>query len=120
MRNIPGRLLAVVLATGAVGLAAPIAGASADVPSAGFAFPSLGGGLVIGGNQIGSAFCVGTNRPSAGGNNGSTSASSCGGTAYQGAHYGQITYGQPGVGTTVINSPDTEVTSTLGSITNVG
>jgi hypothetical protein len=119
MRYIRGRLVAVLVATGAVALAAPVAGASAQVPPVGFSFPSLGG-LVIGGNQIGSAFCVGTNRPSAGGNNGSTSASSCGGTAYQGAHYGQITVGQPGVGTSVINSPFTTVTSTSGSITIIG
>ena len=119
MRSIGRRFLTVVVATGAVALAAPIAGASAEVPGGGLSLPSLGG-VTIGGNQIGSAFCVGTNRPSAGGNNGSTSASSCGGTAYQGAHYGQIGLGQPGMGTTVINSPFTTVTSTSGSITILG
>ena len=120
MRSIRTRLLALVAATGAVALAAPVSGASAQVPPVGFSFPLVGGGVTIGGNQIGSAFCVGTNRPSAGGNNGSTSASSCGGTAYQGPHYGQISLGQPGFGTTVVNSPFTTVTVSSGSITNIG
>ena len=119
MRSIRRRLLALMVATGAVALAAPVSGASAQVPSAGFSLPSLGG-VFVGGNQIGSAFCVGTNRPSNGGNNGSTSASSCGGTAYQGAHYGQITLGQPGFGTSVVNSPFTQVTISYGSITENG
>ena len=122
MRSIRTRLLALVVATAGVALAAPVSGASAQIlpfPS----IPSFGGsvtGVTVGGNQIGSAFCVGTNRPSAGGNNGSTSASSCGGTAYQGAHYGQITLGQPGYGTSVINSPFSVVTVTSGSITTNG
>ncbi len=115
MRSIRTRLLALVLATGAVALAAPVSGASAQIPPIGF-FPPLAG-VTVGGNQIGSAFCVGTNRPSAGGNNGSTSASSCGGTAYQGPHYGQISLSQPGFGTTVTNSPFTTVTVSSGSIT---
>jgi hypothetical protein len=113
------RLVAVVVATGAVALAAPVSGASAQV-SPGFSSPALGG-VTIGGNQIGSAFCVGTNRPQAGGNNGSTSASSCGGgTTYQGAHYGQVGLGDPGAATTIINSPGTIVNSSSGSITTIG
>ena len=116
MRSIRTRLLALVVATGAVALAAPVSGASAQIPPVGFSIPSLGG-VFVGGNQIGSAFCVGTNRPSTGGNNGSTSASSCGGTAYQGAHYGQISLGQPGFGTSVVNSPFSVVTVSSGSIT---
>jgi hypothetical protein len=118
MSFIPRRLLAVVVAAGAMALAAPVAGASAQ-DSPGFSSPALGG-ITIGGNQIGSAYCVGTNRPAAGGNNGSTSASSCGGTAYQGAHYGQIGLGEPGSGTTIINSPDASVNSSSGSITIIG
>jgi hypothetical protein len=118
MRFIHRRLLAVVVATGAVALVAPVSGASALV-SPGFSSPAFGG-LTIGGNEIGSAYCVGTNRPAAGGNNGSTSASSCGGTAYQGAHYGQIGLGEPGAATTIINSPGAIVTSSSGSITIVG
>ena len=118
MRSIRTRLLALVVATGAVALAAPVAGASAQIPPVGF-FPPLGG-VIVGGNQIGSAFCIGTNRPSAGGNNGSTSSSSCGGTAYQGAHTGQISFGQPGFGTSVVNSPYSVVTVSSGSITSFG
>jgi hypothetical protein len=118
MSFIPRGLLAVVVATGAVALAAPVSGASAQ-DSAGFSSPAFGG-ITIGGNQIGSAYCVGTNRPAVGGNNGSTSASSCGGTAYQGAHYGQIGLGEPGSGTTVINSPGADVTSSSGSVTTIG
>jgi hypothetical protein len=116
MRSISRRLLALAVATATVALAAPVAGASAQVPPLGYSLPPLGG-VIVGGNQIGSAFCVGTNRPSTGGNNGSTSASSCGGTAYQGAHYGQIILGQPGFGTSVTNSPFTNVTVSYGSIT---
>jgi hypothetical protein len=118
MSFIRRRLLAAVVATGAVALGAPVSGASAQV-SPGFSSPAFGG-ITIGGNQIGTAFCVGTNRPAAGGNNGSTSASACGGTAYQGAHYGQISTGDPLVGTTVTNSPGAIVTSSSGSITIIG
>ena len=118
MSFIRRRLLAAVVATGAVALAGPVSGASAQ-DSPGFSSPALGG-ITIGGNQIGSAYCIGTNRPAAGGNNGSTSASSCGGTAYQGAHYGQITLGEPGSGTTIIDSPDANVNSSAGSITIIG
>ncbi len=86
MRSIRTRLLTTVIATGVVALAAPVSGASAAIPTfpgfAGYAgytlptsFPSLGGAVsAVGGNQIGTAGCVGTNRPSVGGNNGSTSA----------------------------------------------
>jgi hypothetical protein len=66
-----------MVATGAVALAAPISVASAQVP-----IPPIGGfgigATAIGGNQIGSVGCVTTNRPSFGGNNGSTSAQTCG------------------------------------------
>jgi hypothetical protein len=120
MRSISRRLLALAVVTGTVALAGPISGASAQTSPFDFSLPQLGGGVSVGGNQIGSAFCVGTNRPSTGGNNGSTSASSCGGTAYQGPHYGQIVLGQPGFGTTVTNSPFTDVTVSYGSVTDNG
>ena len=74
-------LLAVV--TGVLATAAPVASASA-LPLIGFP-----GGLAIGGNEIGAADCVGTNRPSGGGNAGSTSNQTCGPTqAFNGPSVG--------------------------------
>ncbi|MCW3012927.1 MAG: hypothetical protein JWO02_19 [Solirubrobacterales bacterium] len=116
MRSIRTRLLAVALATGAVALAAPVAGASAQLlPGAGlpFAFPS--GIAAAGGNQIGTAGCVGTNRPSIGGNNGSTSAQTCGAIlSFGGPQIGQIS---SVIGPTIIGSPATAVNESAGSIT---
>jgi hypothetical protein len=119
MTSIRRRLVAVVVATGAVALAGPVAGASAQIPTIGF--PGFGGSTIaVGGNQIGSAVCIGTNRPQAGGNNGSTSAQACGGASWQGPHWGQVSAQDPGFGTTVINSPFTEVNVSSGSITQIG
>jgi hypothetical protein len=116
MRSIRGRLLALVVATGAMALAAPISGASAQVPVGGFPFPGTDI-AAIGGNQIGSAGCVGTNRPSVGGNNGSTSAQTCGALlAFTGPQIGQIS---SVVGPTIIGSPFTDVTESAGPITQV-
>lgn len=107
MRSIRRRLLTSVVATGAVALAAPISGASAQVP----VLPLV----EIGGNQIGSAGCVGTNRPAFGGNNGSTSALACGGASFQGPQIGQI--GGYDAGPATIDSPFSEVNVSAGSIT---
>jgi hypothetical protein len=115
MRSIRRRVVAVVVATGAVALAAPVSGASAQLP-----FPGLGTTVVaIGGQQIGSAVCASTNRPEAGGNNGTTSAQACSSVAsWQGAHVGQIG-GEP-FGNNIVNSPFTEAYVTSGSITQIG
>jgi hypothetical protein len=103
MRCIRRRLLAVV-ATGAVALGAPAAGASAQVPPIGFPFPlgsTAAGGM--GGNEIGATGCVGTNRPSFGGNNGSTSVHNCGVLlSFSGPQIGEIS---SVVGGAVIGSP---------------
>ena len=122
MRSIHRRLLTLSVATGAAALAAPVSGASAAgiPPLTPIAFPPLGGGLgvaAVGGNQIGQAGCVGTNRPSVGGNNGSTSAQSCGAVlSFQGAQIGQIS---AVIGPTIIGSPNTLVNESAGSITAV-
>jgi hypothetical protein len=115
MRSIRRRLLAVVVATSAVALAAPVSGASAFIiPPVGF---PLGGNTAIGGNQIGTAGCVGTNRPSFGGNNGSTSAQSCGAVlSFLGPQIGQIS---SVIGPTIIGSPLTQVNVSAGSITGI-
>jgi hypothetical protein len=110
-------LRAVMVATVAVALAAPISVASAQVPS-----PPIGGfgiGIsAIGGNQIGSAGCVTTNRPAFGGNNGSTSAQTCGAPlAFTGPQIGQI---NSLIGPTMTGSPFTVVTVSAGPITQVG
>jgi hypothetical protein len=113
------------VATGAAALAAPVSGASAaGIPAftpIGFpplGLPSLGGAAIgVGGNQIGTAGCVGTNRPSVGGNNGSTSAQTCGAVlSFQGAQIGQIS---AVIGPTIIGSPNTLVNNSAGSITAV-
>jgi hypothetical protein len=115
-RAIRGRLLAVAAATGAVALAAPVSGASAQIAPVGVPLPGTGG-AAIGGNQIGSAGCVGTNRPSFGGNAGSTSAQTCGAlVAFTGPQIGQIS---SVVGPTIIGSPLTNVTMSAGPITQV-
>jgi hypothetical protein len=113
-RSIRSRLLAVA-ATGAVALAAPVAGASAQIwPS--FSFPPIGGAAVSG-NQIGTAGCVGTNRPSLGGNNGSTSAETCGSLlAFTGPQIGQIS---SVIGPTMIGTPGSIVIVSAGSVTGV-
>lgn len=111
------RLLAVALATGALALAAPISGASAEiVPPVGFPIlPS--GGAAIGGNQIGSAGCVGTNRPSFGGNAGSTSAQTCGALlSFTGPQIGQIS---AVIGPTIIGPALAQVNVSAGPITQV-
>ena len=117
MRSNRRRLLAVMVATGAAALAAPVSGASAaifppvDVPLAPI------GGIGIGGNQIGSAGCVGTNRPSVGGDNGSTSAQTCGALlSFSGPQIGQIS---SVIGPTIIGSPFAVVNVSAGSITGV-
>jgi hypothetical protein len=117
IRAIRRRLLAVVAATGAIALAAPISGASAEIiPPVGLPVVPTGG-AAIGGNQIGSAGCVGTNRPSFGGNAGSTSAQTCGSVlSFTGPQIGQIA---SVIGPTIIGSPLTQVNESAGPITQV-
>ena len=122
MRSIRRRLLAVVVATGGVALAAPVSGASAQVWPVGFTFPTAFplppiGGVGVGGNQIGTAGCVGTNRPSVGGNTGSTSAQTCGAVlSFSGPQIGQIS---SVIGPTIIGSPFAQVNVSAGAITGV-
>jgi hypothetical protein len=117
MRSIRRRLLAVVVATGAVAVAAPVSGASAQIPPVGGLPLAPLGGSAIGGNQIGTAGCVGTNRPSFGGNNGSTSAQTCGtALSFTGPQIGQIS---SVIGPTIIGSPFTDVTVSAGPITQI-
>jgi hypothetical protein len=117
MTPIRRRLLAVVVATGAVALAAPISGASAQIPPVGLPIAPLGG-PVIGGTQIGTAGCVGTIRPSFGGSAGSTSAQTCGAVlSFTGPQIGQIS---SVMGPTIIGSPFTDVTVSAGPISQVG
>ena len=67
------------------------------------------------GNQIGAAGCVGTNRPSVGGNNGSTSAQSCGAVLnFSGPQIGQIA---SVIGPTIIGSPGSNVVVSAGPVT---
>jgi hypothetical protein len=119
MRPTRRRLLAVMVATGAVALAAPVSGANAQIPPVGVPLAPLGGpATAIGGNQIGTAGCVGTNRPSFGGNAGSTSAQTCGAVlAFTGPQIGQIA---SVMGPTIIGSPFTDVTVSAGPISQVG
>jgi hypothetical protein len=113
------RLLSAGLAVGALALAGPVAGAGATtlptLPTA-FPIPTLPlAGNAIGGNQIGSAGCVGTNRPSVGGNNGSTSAQTCGAVlSFSGPQIGQIS---SVIGPTIIGSPGTDVVTSAGPVT---
>ena len=121
------RLTLGVVATGAVALAAPVADASAltfptalptTLPAAPPILPIPAvplAGNAIGGNQIGSAGCVGTNRPSVGGNNGSTSHQTCGAVlAFSGPQIGEIS---SIIGPTVIGSPGTNVILSAGPVT---
>jgi hypothetical protein len=135
------RLMALVSMSCAVALAAPVAGAGAavlptlpagplpalpagplPVPSAG-PLPVLPGGGIgvsaIGGNQIGEAGCVGTNRPSFGGNSGSTSAQTCGAVlSFQGPQIGQVA---SAIGPTIIGSViQMPINTTNGAITTTG
>jgi hypothetical protein len=106
------RLPAAAVATVALALAGPVSGASAQLPGG---FPLSPGGAAIGGNQIGTAGCVGTNRPSFGGNAGSTSAQTCGAVlAFTGPQIGQIS---SVVGPTLIGSPLSQVNVSAGPIT---
>ena len=119
------RLLSAVMAVGAVAaLAGPVAGASALTP------PTLGAGFpaalpiptlplaanAVGGQQYGAnSGCVGTNRPSVGGNNGSTANQNCGvALAFTGPAIGQIS---SVIGPTVIGSPGTKVVVSAGPVT---
>ena len=115
MRSISRRLLAVAVATGAAALAAPVSGASAVID------PPIGvpvAGSAIGGNQIGSAGCVGTNRPSFSGNSGSTSAQTCGTlTSSGGPQTGQIS---TMYGPVTTDSPVSQVLESAGPITILG
>src|SRR3954470_917316 len=120
-------LVSAVITTGAVALAGPVAGASAatlpafptTLPTALPAVPPVPivplAGNAVGGNQIGSAGCVGTNRPSVGGNNGSTSAQTCGAVlSFSGPQIGQIS---SIVGPTIIGSPLAKVVVSAGPVT---
>jgi hypothetical protein len=117
--------LAAVVATAAVALAAAASDASAQgVPAVGVPLPGAGGlplagipidgGTALGGNQIGTAGCVGTNRPSVGGNNGSTSFQTCGALlSFSGPQVGQIA---SVVGPTIIGSPGSVVAVAAGGV----
>ena len=98
-------------------LTAPVSGASAEIVPP-VDVPILpAGGAAIGGNQIGSAGCVGTNRPSFGGNAASTSAQTCGAIlSFTGPQIGQIS---SVIGPTIIGSPLTQVNESAGPITQV-
>jgi hypothetical protein len=119
------QLLCIAAATVAVAVAAPLASAG-SLPFTFPAWPTAGGfptwpttggigAFAIGGNQIGSAGCVGTNRPSVGGNNGSTSAQTCGALlSFVGPQIGQIA---SVIGPTVIGSPGAVIMVSAGPIT---
>jgi hypothetical protein len=114
------RRLAIAVGTVAAAFAGPATGASAQVPvdgGAGFMPPAIGVSA-IGGNQIGAAGCVGTNRPSFGGNSGSTSAISCGTPlSFIGPQIGQIS---AVVGPVIIGSPFSDTVTSAGPVTQVG
>ena len=119
------QLLCIAAATVAFAVAAPLASAG-SLPFTFPAWPTAGGfptwpttggvgAFAIGGNQIGSAGCVGTNRPSVGGNNGSTSAQTCGALlSFVGPQIGQIA---SVIGPTVIGSPGAVIMVSAGPIT---
>jgi hypothetical protein len=118
VKRIRRQRLAAVLVIAAVALAAPASGASAAIgPFLGDGLPLTGlplGGDVVGGAQIGSAGCIGTVRPSVGGNAGSTSDQACGALlAFNGPQIGQIA---TVVGPTIINSPLAVVTVSAGPV----
>ncbi|MEA2383280.1 MAG: hypothetical protein QOH72_3251 [Solirubrobacteraceae bacterium] len=119
------RFLSAVMAVGAVAaLAGPVAGASALTPPAlpaglpaAFPIPPLPlAANALGGEQFGAnSGCVGTNRPSVGGNNGSTANQNCGvALAFTGPAIGQIS---SIIGPTVIGSPGTNVILSAGPVT---
>ena len=81
------KLAAAATIAAALVAAAPVSGASAAI----VAPVGLPGFAAIGGNQIGGAGCIGTNRPQFGGNNGSTSNQTCAPVAsFNGPSVGQI------------------------------
>jgi hypothetical protein len=106
-----------VAAIAAVAFAAAAPGASAQVvPPLGVPLTGvpLDGATAVGGNQIGSAGCVGTNRPAVGGNNGSTSAQTCGALlSFSGPQIGQIA---SVIGPTIIGSPGSVVAVSAGGV----
>ena len=138
------RVLLAAVTTAAVALAGPVAGAGAytyptfklpsykaptykaptyklpayKVPAytaTSVGLPAPATGNVIGGNEIGSAGCVGTNRPSVGGNNGSTANQTCGAIlSFTGPAIGQVA---SVIGPTIIGSPGTSVIVTAGPVT---
>ena len=115
-------LVAAAVATSAVALAGPVAGASAAVlpglPALPAALPVPTvplAGNAIGGQANGTSGCIGTNRPSVGGNNGSTANQNCGqALAFTGPAIGQIS---SIVGPTIIGSPLAKVISSAGPVT---
>jgi hypothetical protein len=88
MKSVSRRLGALVALTGALAVAVPSTAGAVVFPLPG----GTGvGGAAVGGNQIGQAGCVGTNRPSVGGNAGSTANQTCGAAlAFTGPAMGQI------------------------------
>ncbi|MDX6657614.1 MAG: hypothetical protein QOH62_2407 [Solirubrobacteraceae bacterium] len=111
------RHLAAAFATGALALAVPVSGASAQSP--GYPLPQPpSANSALGGNEIGSAGCVGPNRPALGGNTAGTSAETCGALlSFTGPQIGQIA---SVMGPTVIGSPFAQVNVSAGSVTEVG
>jgi hypothetical protein len=111
MRATRKRLLALLVTAGVAAAGGPVASADALV----FPWAPAGvGGVAIGGNQIGTAGCVGTNRPSFAGNNGSTSAQTCATlSSVGGAQTGQIStlYGP-----NTVNSPGSQVIVSAGPV----
>jgi hypothetical protein len=113
--------LAAASAVPAAALPSAVASPTPTFPVA--ALPASGapvGGVVLGGNQIGQAGCVGTNRPSIGGNAGSTSAQTCGAVlSFNGPQIGQIaTVIGPTIIGSVVEAPIQEsaapITNTVG------
>jgi hypothetical protein len=117
VKRIRRQRLAAVLVIAAVVFAAPASGASAAIgPLLGAGLPLTG--LPVGtdavGAQVGPSGCVGSVRPSVGGNAGSTSATTCGALlAFNGPQVGQIA---TVVGPTIINSPLAVVTVSAGPV----
>lgn len=112
--------LAAVVAIAAVALAVPASGASAAVgPFLGDGFPLTG--VPFGADavaaEVGSAGCIGTVRPSVGGNAGSTSNSNCGAVlTFNGPQLGQIA---TVIGPTIIGSPLAVVTVSAGPVSGL-
>jgi hypothetical protein len=100
VRSVRRRLLAAVAATVAVALAAPLVAASAAT-----------------GVALGSSGCVGSYRPSLGGENGSASAQTCDVLlGFTGPAIGQIS---SVIGPTMIGSPGSVVIVSAGPVTAV-